>query len=183
MVINAAFAVAADHALGVGFDSMTGALRCFHSDIHDNPGRTNYFPQHSPKLLFTWADGPQACSELQPLIGSLRPRKETILVLSAVGNRSDQFIVECGQALSGSCDRYICCDWEDRRGRHQGEVARLLAEGLLQGGVPRSSIEILSDHNTAVGFAIATAQPTELVVVVSYSSTKLAKSAAAAQDS
>lgn len=176
VAINAAFAVAAAYALGAEFHSITTALRCFQSDVQDNPGRTNYFPRHSPKLLLTWADGPEACSHLKSLIRSLGSPMETILVLCAAGNRSDQFIFECGKALSGSCDRYICCDWEDRRGRPQGEVARMLAEGLSHGGVPRGSIEILPDHNSAVEFAIARAKPGELVVVVSYSSTMLAKS-------
>ena len=54
-----------------------------------------------------------------------------LLVLTAVGNRSDEFIMGAAKAFAGKFDRYICSNFTDLRGRAADDVPALLRRGCL----------------------------------------------------
>lgn len=90
-----------------------------------------------------------------------------------VGNRPDDFLREGARAAAGHFDSYICSDWDELRGRKPGEVARILAQGLAQEGVPDSCVTVAPSHDEALDLAFSRVRPGDLLVVVSLSQQKV----------
>lgn len=168
-ILNAMFAVAVADALGIPFECSREALTNFRSDHSSNPGRMNWVKGLPFDLLITHADGPQALSELARFVSRHSPDTPKSLVVYAIGNRPDQFILDSGRVLAGVFDSYTCTDMEeDRRGREPGVIAALLAEGLRQGGVPELAITQEPSSRVAVEKALRETLPGALLVIESY---------------
>ncbi|MEZ4601184.1 MAG: Mur ligase family protein [Syntrophotaleaceae bacterium] len=169
---NAMFAAAITYGLDVSAQTIRAGLGSFRSDEAGNPGRMNFYDHLPYKLLITWADGPEAACEIARFVSLFPVSGKKHLMLAAMGNRPDAFIVETALALSGRFDSYISTDWEDLRGRGPGEVAKLLASGFKKGGVDQSRIEIATSHEDALVRAFAKPSQGDLLVIVSFSGWK-----------
>ncbi len=166
--VNAAFALAIAHGLGISFATTAAALRSFASTPETNPGRMNLFSNLPFTALVDWADGPQANAELAAVASKLLVKGRRLLVLTAVGNRPDDFIMAAATAVAGPFDRYICSNHTDLRGRATGDVPALLRTGLMQGGVVADRILCIADIGQALDEAKAAAGKDDLLVVASY---------------
>jgi cyanophycin synthetase len=166
---NAMFAAAITYGLDVSSQSIQAGLRSFQSDEASNPGRMNFYDHLPYGLLITWADGPEAACEIADFVSLYTISGKKHLMLAAMGNRPDAFVVEMALALSGRFDSYISTDWEDLRGRAPGEVAGLLASGFKKGGVDQSRIEIATSHDDGLSRAFAKPSQGDLLVIVSFS--------------
>jgi cyanophycin synthetase len=166
---NAAFAIAVGQGLGVPFATSAGALRVFYSNFETNPGRLNLVEGLPFRALIDWPDGPVAVAELAGVAGSLPVEGKRILLLTAVGNRPDDFLRASGRAAAGAFDAYLCSNYTDLRGRKTDEVPALLREGLLQGGVAANLIRCIADFGESLREARALTCEDDLLVVASYS--------------
>lgn len=166
---NAMFAAAITYGLDVSTQSIRAGLRSFQSDEVSNPGRMNFYDHLPYSLLITWADGPEAACEIADFVSLHTISGKKHLMLAAMGNRPDAFIVETALAFSGRFDSYISTDWEDLRGRAPGEVAGLLASGFKNGGVDQSRIEIATSYDDGLSRAFAKPSQGDLLVIVSFS--------------
>ena len=64
-------------------------------------------------------------------------------------------------------DRYVCYEREDLlRGRPRGEIAGLLRQGMIEGGVPAAAIDAGLDIWAAVDRSVELAAPGDLVVIL-----------------
>lgn len=165
--INATFAMAIGHGMGVAAATIREALTAFRSDETDNPGRMNLYHGMPCTLMATKAGGVEAAKAIAGFARQFVVPGRKMLVVCAVGNRPDEFLRSVGGAYAGAFDKYICCDWEELRGRPSHEAAGLLAAGLREAGVPHHSIEIVADHDTAIRRAHASAAADDLLVVAS----------------
>jgi len=87
-------------------------------------------------------------------------------VLSAPGDRRDEDIREIAEIAAGHFDHFICrCD-DNRRGRGDEEVAVMLKNKLLEEGVSADQIEVIPDEQEATTRALETAEPGDLVLVL-----------------
>lgn len=170
---NAMFAAAITYGMDVSTQSIQAGLRSFQSDEVSNPGRMNFYDHLPYGLLITWADGPEAACEIADFVSLYTISGKKHLMLAAMGNRPDAFIVETALAFSGRFDRYISTDWEDLRGRAPGEVAGLLASGFKNGGVDQSSIEVATSYDDGLSRAFAKPSQGDLLVIVSFSGWKI----------
>jgi len=168
--VNAAFAVAIAHGLGVAFATTASALCGFASTPETNPGRLNLVHGQHCTALVDWPDGPEANAELASVADSIAVAGKRLLLLTAVGNRPDAFIVASATALAGHFDRYICSNYLDLRGRAADEVPDLLRTGLLQGGVATDRILCVPDLAGAIDQAIAACGKEDLLVIASFAS-------------
>lgn len=166
-LVNAMFAMALAHGLGVGVGVIREALADFVSDESSNPGRMNFIEGLPFRLLATHADGPQAVGELAAFVSRLDGFARKILMFCCAGNRSDEFMIETGRAVAGAFDQYVCSDTCALRGRMPLEVAKLLARGLREGGTHDADIRIAPDHDEALRMAFALAEAGDLLVVKS----------------
>ena len=168
--VNAAFALAIAHGLGIAFATSAAALRGFASTVETNPGRLNLHEALPFTFLLDWPDGPEAAAELASVAQGLPVDGRRLLVLTAVGNRPDDFIVASARAVAGHFDRYICSNFTDLRGRQAGDVPALLQAGLMQGGVAAEHIRCIADPGQALDEAAAEGRKDDLLVVAAYAS-------------
>lgn len=166
--VNAAFALAIAHGLGVSFACAAAALRNFASTAETNPGRLNLIPDLPFTALLDWADGPVANAELAAVARKLSVKGRRWLLLTAVGNRPDDFIVAAARAHAGHFEGYICSNYSDLRGRSADEVPSLLCQGLMDGGVAEERIRCIADHELALDQAMATAGKDDLLAIAGY---------------
>ena len=171
---NAAFALALAHGLSIPFSVSAAALRNFASTPEMNPGRMNLLHDLPFTALIDWTDGPVANAELATVARSLAVAGKRVLVLTAVGNRPDAFILASAKSLAGQFDRYICSNYTDPnytdfRGRTADAVPELLRTGLTQGGVAADKILCAPDFAAALEQAVCGLIGDDLLVVASYS--------------
>jgi cyanophycin synthetase len=166
--VNAAFAVAIAHGLGVPFHTTAEALSRFDSTYETNPGRQNFYRQLPFDVMIDWLDGPEAAGELAAVAARQPVTGKRLLLLTGVGNRPDDFIINTGKALSAGFDRYICSNYLDLRGRAPDEVPGLFRRGLAAGGVPEGNIRCIENFQQALEEALGMAEDGDLLVVVSY---------------
>jgi cyanophycin synthetase len=172
-VNNALFATAAAYGLGIECTEIWDALREFSSSHETNPGRMNFFAGLPYALLLTRASSAQVMRELALFVRGLPVEGARHLMFSMVGNRPDDYLREAARAAAGRFDSYICSDWEELRGRGPGEVAGLLAQGLLREGVPESLVTVAPTHDEALRLAFSRARPGDLLVIISLSQQKV----------
>jgi cyanophycin synthetase len=77
-----------------------------------------------------------------------------VCVLAAPGDRRDQDIAEIARLAAGHFDKYICRQDDRTRGRPDGEIARLLSEGLIAAGVDSAQITLIDSEQQAVDEAL-----------------------------
>jgi cyanophycin synthetase len=92
------------------------------------------------------------------------PAGRRVGVLTVPGDRRDEDIRAAGR-LAAELDYVILKEDYDLRGRAEGEVTRLLAEGLRDGGLPAESIEQIPDDNDAVLRGLNILREDDLLVI------------------
>ena len=86
-------------------------------------------------------------------------------IIGVPGDRQDSFVKKVGAIAGKIFDRIIIKEDKDLRGRRQGEVARLLWEGVISSGVPKNQIEIIPDENQALKKAMLEAESGDVIVI------------------
>lgn len=175
--INALFAAAMAHGLGIDWKCIQDALESFHSTAETNPGRMNFHAGFPYELLITWAEGPQAITELVRFVGVRGSAGRRHLLFYAPGNRPDWYCLEMTRCLAGAFDTYICSDvctdWGDMRGRQPGEMSHLLASGLRKNGVAEEKITVAPPYEQGLELAFGRLGRGDLLVVVAFGDKKV----------
>ncbi len=97
----------------------------------------------SPCFKFGAVYGIASVARAGPCCSQEFSNQRKSILLAAAGNRPDQFIIDSDRAWGGVFDRYMCTDiGHNLRGYQSGEVASLLARGMMPAGVPESAIMI-----------------------------------------
>lgn len=169
-VQNAMFAAAVAYALGTGpasltLDQIRHGLRTFTTSYYEAPGRLNVFDEHPFKVILDYAHNPAAAAAMAQLVSRLEVTGRRRLVLSAPGDRRDEDFVAVARSVAPHFDHFICKQDDQRRGRADGEVPRLLRAALLEAGVPADAVETIPDEQAAVAHGLAAAQPGDLLVI------------------
>jgi len=171
------FAAAITFGMGIPCDSIWKSLASFQSSYEHNPGRMNSFEGLPFSVLITWADGPQAMSELAHYANQIRVGGNKHIMFCAVGNRPDWYLLDTARSLAGAFDHYTCSDWEDPRGRPPGETAQLLVRELSRNGVTADAITVAPSHDEALRTALERSHSGDLLIMVTYSTDKAWKTA------
>ncbi|MEZ4299632.1 MAG: cyanophycin synthetase [Polyangiaceae bacterium] len=163
-VDNALAAAAVTFSMGLTLEQIRHGLRTFTTSFFQAPGRCNVFDEHPFRVIVDYGHNPAAVTEMAELVKSLR-KKRAIGVLQAAGDRRDVDILAIGRAAAPAFDLIIAKEDDARRGRDEGAVARLLAEGAVEGGVPADRVFQIPGETTAVERALSMAEPEDLVVI------------------
>ena len=165
-VINALFAVPIAHGLGIGFDSISQTVSSFESTRETNPGRMNFVEGLPYQLYITETDGPVSLKELADFVEKTDVPGKKYIVLGAMGNRLDTFILQTAEAVVGFFDHYICSDWDDDlRGRSPGEVSEMLSRSLIDAGVEQDRITTIPKYEQALERLTAMVSEGDLAIV------------------
>ncbi len=165
-VQNAMFAAAIAYSMDVNLEDIRLGLRTFDTSFFQAPGRMNLFTEHPFDVLLDYAHNPAAVQALTDTVDRFDISGQRTIVLAAPGDRRDEDIEDIARIVLGHFDRYICKADDQRRGRGEDEVPRMLEAVLLAGGVDPSAIDVVVDEQDAIDHAMRTAGPGDLVVVL-----------------
>lgn len=160
---NVLAAVAAAYVQGMRYDDIRAGLLAFHPSPGTTPGRMNIIRVGRARVLVDYAHNAAAIRGLTEFVFRL-PAAKRYCVLTVPGDRRDADIREAGRLCAGF-DRVIIKEDTDRRGRAPGEIARLLSEGLVQGGLSELAIEVLYQENEAINRGLGLLAEDDLLVI------------------
>jgi len=164
-VQNAMFAAALAFSMGKSLDDIRHGLRTFNSTFFQAPGRMNVFDEHPFRVILDYGHNAAAIASISQLIDRLDVGGRRICVVAAPGDRRDEDILAIARAVAGHFDYYICKADDNRRGRGDDEVPRMLHGELLAAGVDAGHIEIIPDEMQAVNAALVMAREGDLVLI------------------
>ncbi|MDB4917132.1 MAG: cphA [Gemmatimonadetes bacterium] len=160
---NVLAAIAAAYVQGMRYDDIRAGLISFHPSPGMTPGRMNIIRVGKGRVLVDYAHNAAAIKGLTQFVFRL-PAAKRYCVLTVPGDRRDDDIREAGRLCSGF-DRVIIKEDIDRRGRAEGEIARLLTEGLIQGGMSQDAIEVKYEENEAINRGLDLLSEDDLLVI------------------
>ena len=127
---NVMAAIGAAWALGLDAEKIARGLHSFESDANSVPGRFNQFQHNGATVIADYGHNPDAMRALASAIEAMKPKKSHV-VISGAGDRRDEDIRDLTRVLGNSFDNVILYQDACQRGREDGEVLKLLQEGLV----------------------------------------------------
>ncbi|NLY43057.1 MAG: cyanophycin synthetase [Clostridiaceae bacterium] len=161
---NSLAAVGATWGAGVPIGVIQKGLRSFRSDVHVNPGRFNLFELGHFNVLVDYGHniaGYKTVIESAKRLGA----KRLVGVIGMPGDRMDRHIRQVGRLCGENFDFLYVREDKDRRGRKPGEVAALLKDAALEGGISKENIEVIYNEVEALQKAMLDSRPGDLIVI------------------
>ena len=150
--------------MGTPWDAIQKGLASFISDLHGVPGRFNVFDYRGATVIADYGHNPDAIAALVAGVENM-PAKRRSVVISGAGDRRDEDIRGQTRILGAAFDDVILYQDACQRGRADGEVLRLLREGLE--GAPRTSkVEEIHGEFTAIDRAMDRLKPGDLCLIL-----------------
>ncbi|MDU2063832.1 MAG: cyanophycin synthetase [Sporomusaceae bacterium] len=159
-VQNALIAAATAFALGVPLPKIQEGLVSFEK----NPGRLTIRQVGAVRICIDYGHNPAGYSALIQTVKQLGA-KRLVGVIAAPGDRQDSCILNIGRKAGCGFDKVIIKEDEDLRGRRPGEVAALLRQGMMEGGLTAKQIEVIYSETEAVRAALTQAKAGDLIVI------------------
>jgi cyanophycin synthetase len=156
--------MAAAYVQGMRYDDIRAGLLSFFPSPSTTPGRMNMIRvRGGGRVLVDYAHNAAAIGGLVEFVFRT-PAAKRYCVLTVPGDRRDDDIREAGR-LCARFDRVILKEDIDRRGRGRGEIAGLLREGLIAGGLDPARIEIKFEEDEAINYGLDLLGEDELLVI------------------
>ncbi len=164
-VQNAMFAAALAFGMDKSLEDIRHGLRTFNSTIFQAPGRMNVFDEHPFRVILDYGHNAAAIESISQLVDRLEVGGRRICVLAAPGDRRDEDIWAIAQAATGHFDHYICKADDNRRGRGEDEVPRMLRAQLIEDGEEEDHVEVIPGEPMAIKVALEMAREGDLIVI------------------
>lgn len=161
---NSLAAISSLIALGVPDNVVRLGLRSFRPDPVGNAGRFNLFDLGHFRILLDYAHNPSGYRSVMQFIKGLHARC-LVGVIGMPGDRRDEAIFQAGQIAGQHFSRLYIKEDRDLRGRTPGEVAAILYNGAIRGGIAEAAIEIILPEVEALQTAIDRAVAGDLIVM------------------
>lgn len=162
-VRNVMAAIASIKTINNNINKIVNALKSIKCDLTTNKGRQNILNIKDFKLIIDYGHNSEAFNEVFNIAKSLNPTRITSLI-TAPGDRTDNHIIELGEIAAEFCDKVIIKEQEDKRGKANGETAKLLKRGLTNKGFKEENITILLEERDAILKALNDAIEGEIIV-------------------
>ncbi|MGG7324365.1 Mur ligase family protein [Clostridium baratii] len=162
-VRNVMAAIASIKTIDNDIDKIVNALKSIKCDLTTNKGRQNILNIKDFKLIIDYGHNSEAFNEVFNIAKSLNPTRITGLI-TAPGDRTDDHIMELGEIAAKFCDKVIIKEQEDKRGKEDGETAKLLKKGLINKGFKEENIITLLEERDAILKALNDARKGEIIV-------------------
>ena len=163
-VENAMASVAAAWGVGLDWDTIRRGLASFNSDSDNVPGRFNVMDYRGATVIADYGHNGDAMRALVAAVEAL-PAKRRSVVISGAGDRRDEDIRIQTQILGAAFDDALLFQDACQRGREDGEVLKLLRQGL-EGATRTSHIEEIRGEFVAIDRALERLQPGDLCLVL-----------------
>ena len=163
-VENVMAAIGAAWSAGLDWDTIRRGLASFVNDADNAPGRFNVMSYKGATVIADYGHNPDAMRALVAATAGM-PAKRRSVVISGAGDRRDEDIREQTQILGDAFDDLILFQDACQRGREDGEVLKLLREGLDK-AQRASRVDEVRGEFTAIDLALERLQPGDLCLVL-----------------
>ena len=126
---NAMASIAAAWAIDIPWETICKGLATFVSDTQGVPGRFNVFDYKGATVIADYGHNPDAIKALVQAVTNL-PAQRRSVVISGAGDRRDDDIREQTRIIGDAFDEVVLYQDACQRGRVDGEVLKLLRQGL-----------------------------------------------------
>jgi len=164
-IANALAAVLATFATNIHVSDIISGLQSFFQSATTTPGRLNITDFDGFRVMLDYAHNPHGLAAMSELAAAMR-RNRLICVIGLPGDRRDEDIRHAARIIGQRFDRVIVRDDFDLRGRQPGEVAAIIREGLIAGGMRESQIVDRPIEEEALAYAVSEAQQGDLIVYI-----------------
>ncbi len=166
-VENVMAAVAAAWGVGLDWDAVRRGLASFANDADNAPGRFNVLDYRGATVIADYGHNPDAMRALVSAVEAmpLEPGRRRSVVISGAGDRRDEDIREQTAILGNAFDDVLLYQDACQRGREDGEVLRLLREGL-DGAQRTRRVDEIHGEFLAIDTALERLQPGDLCLVL-----------------
>ena len=161
---NTLASIGAAWALDIDWQLIEKGLDSFVSDAITAPGRFNLFKHNGATVIADYGHNPDAIRALVQATNSI-PAQRRHVVISGAGDRRDDDIRRQTQILGGAFDSVILYQDQCQRGREDGEVIKLLREGL-EGASKTKHIEEIRGEFLAIDTALEQLSPNDLCLIL-----------------
>ena len=163
-VENAMAAIAAAWSLGISPSIIRNALSSFINTPQTAPGRFNIFDYRNATVIADYGHNPDAILALVAAIEAM-PAKRRHVVISGAGDRRDEDLRQQTVILGKTFDHVVLYQDQCQRGRADGEVLRLLNEGLQNAQRTREIISITGEF-AAIDHALSQLEAGDLCLIL-----------------
>lgn len=163
MVQNILAAVLATYTQKFSLADIRRALLSFIPSPEQTPGRMNMIRFSNFDVLVDYAHNPAGFRALGSFISKMEATRKTG-VITGVGDRRDEDIIELGRLAATMFDDIIVRLDQDLRGRSSDEMIALLLRGV-RSEQPEKSVNVIPNIEDAVRSAVAHATEGSLVMV------------------
>lgn len=163
-ILNVMATLAILSPLGVKTSKLLELIRTIPSDASLNPGRQNIFTLKDMHIILDYGHNAEAYNQIYSLVKGLGPT-HTTSIISAPGDRLDQYIEDLGYLSGKSSDFIILREHKHQRGSVIGRVASLMKKGALSSGLTGKNICFINDAVDALNYAIKMAIKGEVIVL------------------
>ncbi|OIR02468.1 cyanophycin synthetase [mine drainage metagenome] len=161
---NAMAAIAAAWALNVDWDVIRKGVATFVNDAQTAPGRFNFFDYRGASVIADYGHNPDAILALVAAVETI-PAKKRMVVISGAGDRRDDDIRRQTEILGDVFDDIILYQDQCQRGRADGEVLRLLQQGLVN-AKRANNIDEIQGEFLAIDTALSRLQAGDLCLIL-----------------
>jgi cyanophycin synthetase len=116
------------------------------------------------RVLVDYAHNPAAIRGLMDFVQSIDATRRIALV-TAPGDRRDEDLREVGRIVA-HLDYVIVKEDKERRGRQKGDIADLIVDGLMDGGMSENQYEVIFTEAEAIQHALGRMKDNDLVVIL-----------------
>ncbi|MDB5895325.1 MAG: cyanophycin synthetase, partial [Rhodoferax sp.] len=163
-VENAMASIGAAWGAGQSWDTIRRGLASFANDADNAPGRFNVMDYRGATVIADYGHNPDAMRALVAAVDAM-PAVRRSVVISGAGDRRDDDIREQTVILGDAFDDVILFEDACQRGRPDGEVVRLLREGLANAKRTHHVDEIQGEF-IAIDHALGRLQPGDLCLIL-----------------
>jgi cyanophycin synthetase len=160
---NAMAACGAAIGIGVDYSVIKRGLQTFYSNEVQNPGRFNIYDVNGITVILDYGHNIEGYKCVLEGVSKLK-RNMLIGVVGVPGDRLDSDIIKIGKCASKKFDYIFIKEDEDKRGRKEKEVAKLLKDGILSTGFDEVNLEIVLNEKEAFERAVQFAKPGDIVI-------------------
>jgi cyanophycin synthetase len=161
---NILAAILAAYVQGMRYDDIRAGLLSFFPSPSLTPGRLNLIRVGNGRVLVDYAHNPAAIAGLLEFVQGLDANRR-VGIITAPGDRRDEDLLTVGR-LSSVLDHVIVRDDKYRRGRPPGEISRIIAEGLREGGMSEEHIDVVHDEKEALQHAMSYMKDNDLIFIL-----------------
>ncbi|MFP5406871.1 MAG: glutamate ligase domain-containing protein, partial [Gammaproteobacteria bacterium] len=139
-------------------------LKTFTTDSHNAPGRFNVFDYRGATVIADYGHNSDAIEALVRAVDAM-PSQRRHVVISGAGDRRDADLRHQTEILGDAFDTVTLYQDACQRGRADGEVLRLLRDGLASARRTRTIAEIRGEF-AAIDAALSQLEPGDLCLIL-----------------